>query len=72
MPTLHNILKNTKEILRESGANIVVEINDLTEENIYFLTSRLNGKGYDISQMVCMSTRTLGKKTYTIHVRRQN
>ena len=71
MPSLHHILKNTKEILNESGANIVLEIRDLTEENIYFLKSRLR-KGYDIRQMVCMSTRTFGKKTYTLHVRRQN
>jgi hypothetical protein len=70
MPALHNILKNTKEILRE-GMNTVVEINDLTEENIYFLKSRLR-KGYDIRQVVCMSTRTFGKKTYAIHVRRQD
>ena len=70
MPALHHIVKDTKKILGESGRNTVVEINDLNEDGIRFITRHL--KDYDIKKTVYVSPKTFDKKTYTLHIRRQD
>ena len=70
MPALYHIVNDTKKILKESGKNTVVEINDLNEKDISFLERHL--EGYDLRQTAYISRKTFDKKTYALHVRRQD